>query len=282
MHAVMAFLLLWGLLVFVGTSAQDVVMVEAFSPLAHGLDPARAAGLRAGDVIKRVDGKTITTNGQVSKAISGAAGRPVRVEVERQRHRVTIVVTPHLAKGSSVSCPGGLSACIGVQVGGGPNVRSSPFVAIGRAVVDLGRQISASVAALGSVFSIHGISSYLHDLSSSKAADQAARSGNRIESIVGAARTATQGAQAGAGQLLEVLIAINVFIGMLNLLPMLPLDGGHVAVAVYERIRSRRGRRYRADVNKLLPLVYAFVLFLGFIFVTSLYLDIAHPVKNPF
>ena len=136
----------------------------------------------------RLDGKTITTPGQLSKAISGTAGRPMTVEVERQRHQVTTVVTPHLAKGSSVSCPGGLTACIGVELEGGPNVRSSPFVAIGRAVVDLGRPISSSVAALGSVFSIHGISSYLHDLSSSKAASQAARSGNRIEWMVGAQR----------------------------------------------------------------------------------------------
>jgi len=156
------------------------------------------------------------------------------------------------------------------------------LVAVGRSVTDLGRTITASVSALGQVFSPHGISNYLHDLTNSAAANKAAQSGQRIESIYGAVRTATQGAKAGAVQLVEVLVAINVFVGMLNLLPMLPLDGGHVAVAVYERIRSRRGRRYHADVNKLMPVAYAFVLFLGFIVVTSLYLDITHPVVNPF
>jgi membrane-associated protease RseP (regulator of RpoE activity) len=60
---------------------------------------------------------------------------------------------------------------------------------------------------------------------------------------------------------------------------MLPLDGGHVAIAVYERIRSRRGRMYHADVTKLTPVAYAFVLLLGFIVVSSLYLDITHPVN---
>jgi hypothetical protein len=51
---------------------------------------------------------------------------------------------------------------------------------------------------------------------------------------------------------------------------------------VYERIRSRRGRLYHADITKLTPVVWAFVLVLGFVVVTSLYLDITHPVKNPF
>ena len=41
---------------------------------------------------------------------------------------------------------------------------------------------------------------------------------------------------------------VNVLIGILNLMPLLPLDGGHVAIATYERIRSIGGRRYMADV----------------------------------
>ena len=91
-----------------------------------------------------------------------------------------------------------------------------------------------------------------------------------------------QGAQAGATQLILVLVTIIIFVGIINLFPMLPLDGGHVVIAVYERIRSRRGRMYHADVNKLTPVVWAFVLLLGFVVLTSLYLDITHPVKNPF
>ena len=57
---------------------------------------------------------------------------------------------------------------------------------------------------------------------------------------------------------------INIFIGLFNLVPLLPFDGGHVAIATYERIRESRrgGRRYLADVAKLLPLTYAVVLVL--------------------
>ena len=72
-------------------------------------------------------------------------------------------------------------------------------------------------------------------------------------------RTATQAEQTGILYLIEILIALNIALGLLNMLPMLPLDGGHVAIAVYERIRTRRGQPYyQADVKKLLPVVYAF------------------------
>ena len=95
-------------------------------------------------------------------------------------------------------------------------------------------------------------------------------------------RTATQGVQAGWADFLEVMVVINVFIGLLNLLPMLPLDGGHVVIAVYERIRSRRGRPYHADVAKLTPSLTRSCCFLAFVVLSAFYLDITHPIPNPF
>ncbi len=59
---------------------------------------------------------------------------------------------------------------------------------------------------------------------------------------------------------------VNIFVGLINMLPMLPLDGGHVAIATYERLRSRRGRRYHADINKMAPFAYAFMCVLLVIF----------------
>jgi hypothetical protein len=55
-----------------------------------------------------------------------------------------------------------------------------------------------------------------------------------------------------------------------------------VAIATYERLRSRRGRRYEADINKMAPVIYAFVAALLVLFACTLYLDIAHPIPNPF
>jgi len=280
MHAVMAFVLIWVLLVVVGTPTTVGAQVSSFAPLSHGVDPASAAGLRVGDVIIAVNGHKVGSADQMVSEVSPRPGRRLDLEVDRHGRILHVFVTPVAVHPNSASHEGR----IGVEItdAAGPASHADPAVAVGRSVIDLGRTVGASVAALGQVFSANGISDYIHDLTSAKAANQAAKSGKRIESIYGAARIATEAARAGAGPLIEVLVAINVFVGMVNLLPMLPLDGGHVAIAVYERIRSRRGHKYHADVMKLMLVAYAFVLFLGFIVLTSLYLDITHPVSNPF
>jgi membrane-associated protease RseP (regulator of RpoE activity) len=72
---------------------------------------------------------------------------------------------------------------------------------------------------------------------------------------------------------------VNVSVGVFNMFPLLPLDGGHAAIATYERIRSRRGHRYVADVAKLMPVVAVTIAVLGFMFLTGLYLDIAKPIQ---
>jgi len=281
MHALMAFVLIWSLFVIVGTPTAVGAKISGFTALANGQEPARAAGLRAGDVIVAVDGHKVSSADQLVNAVSPRPGQPLSVTFDRHGKAHTVFVTP---VATTVSGSKKSSGRIGIEIADapGPVARANPLIAIGRSVKGLGSTISLTVSALGQTFSPHGISNYLNALTNQQAANKLAKSGQRIESIYGAARTATQGAKAGVASLIEVLVAINVSIGMINLLPMLPLDGGHVAVAVYERIRSRKGRRYRADVNKLMPVAYAFVLLLGFVVVSSLYLDIAHPVANPF
>jgi len=277
MHGVMAFLLLWGLFVFIGAPQNNTVAISGFAPLAHGVDPARAAGFRSGDVVVSAQGSPVRSAQDLQNVILHHAGKPITVVVDRAGRQRSIVVTP--AADASVK---GANGRIGVMIGPPPAVPSNPVVAFGQAGRQLGTMVSGTFVGLGRVFSPGGLSNYVHDVTSAKAANQAAKTDNRPASIYGAARLAVQGAQAGTTQLIYVLVLIIVSVGILNLLPMLPLDGGHVLIAVYERIRSRRGRMYHADVSKLTPVVAAFVLLLGFIVVTSLYLDITHPVKNPF
>jgi membrane-associated protease RseP (regulator of RpoE activity) len=71
-----------------------------------------------------------------------------------------------------------------------------------------------------------------------------------------------------------LIAVINISIGIFNLLPIFPLDGGHVAVALYERARSRRRRRYHADVAKLLPIFYAGLALIVFLGASALFLDL--------
>lgn len=73
-----------------------------------------------------------------------------------------------------------------------------------------------------------------------------------------------------------LLALVNVFVGVLNFVPLYPLDGGHFAVALYEKVRGRE-----ADVRKLIPVaaaVFAFIVVLG---VLGLYFDIVNPIELP-
>ncbi len=84
---------------------------------------------------------------------------------------------------------------------------------------------------------------------------QQRRPRHRPTTVVGISKlSGTIGAESGLGGLLLTLAAVNVFVGLLNMFPVLPFDGGHAAIATYERLRSRRGRPpYRADISKMIP-----------------------------
>ena len=102
---------------------------------------------------------------------------------------------------------------------------------------------------------------------------------NRLLSIYGVARIGAEAASSGATEVLLLLVYVNAFIGVFNLLPLLPLDGGHVVVATYERIRSIGGRSHRVDAAKLLPLTYAVVLLLLLVGGVALIRDILDPIS---
>jgi membrane-associated protease RseP (regulator of RpoE activity) len=104
--------------------------------------------------------------------------------------------------------------------------------------------------------------------------------GNRLISIYGAIRMANELSEDGWMWVLLMFFQINVFIGILNMAPLPPLDGGHAAVAIYERARSRRGQRYQVDMAKLLPLTYAVVMGLIVLGIAALYLDIVNPIPT--
>ena len=91
---------------------------------------------------------------------------------------------------------------------------------------------------------------------------------------MGIVRLLHQAGQSGLPTVLWLLAVINLSLGIFNLLPFFPLDGGHVVVALYEGVRSRRRRRYHADVAKLLPLFYAGLALILFLGASALFLDL--------
>jgi len=281
MHFAMAFVLAWTALVFVGAQSNSRVEVVSFSAFAgQRLNPAQRAGLEVGDVIVGFDGHGFSDPSQLTDAIERSANSRLSLEVARAGRTLTLSVVPenrrHLVNGSEQT-----SGEIGVALGG-VNAPENAFGALGGAGVVVGQTTRDAITGLGHVFSPTGIANYVHQVANPNGAGTAQRL-DRPESIIGAVRTAVQGAQAGFGTLLEVLIALNIFIGIANMLPMLPLDGGHVILALYERIRTRRGRPYyQADAAKLVPVAYGFVVVLILIVVSAAYLDITHPVPNPF
>ena len=284
MHFLMAFILLWSLFTFVGTPSATQVAIEGTASVGGQPGPAARAGLRAGDVVVSVDGTRVGGNASVlTTAVHDHAGSPIHLVVERGGVRRAVTVVPdngRTAAEAGVALPPGTRpfGVIGVSIGA-PLETVAPLPAVGRSVTSIGTLTAASVSGVTSLFSPSAIGQRFQQVASAKAA----ANGTRVESIVGAVNTAAQAFHAGVGDLIAFLVAVNLFIGVFNLFPMLPLDGGHVAIAVYERVRSfRRRTAYHADVAKLMPLTWLMLAFLGVLFATSLANDLLHPLPNPF
>jgi membrane-associated protease RseP (regulator of RpoE activity) len=96
--------------------------------------------------------------------------------------------------------------------------------------------------------------------------------------IVGAGRVAGAAVEAGMyAELLSFIAGLTIFIGLMNLLPLPPLDGGHLAVLAVEKITGKT-----VDVRKLIPIAAVVIAFFLVLFVAVLYLDLARPIKVPF
>ena len=166
-----------------------------------------------------------------------------------------------------------------MEIGSKPtNEKVGLVTALGRLASQLGRQTVGSVEALGSLFSPSTLRDYGNQLTGAPSPEEE----NRPVSVVGIVRIADQAAERGLFDFLSILVLLNVFIAIFNLVPLLPLDGGHIAIATYERLRSRKGRPpYRADVTKMLPLTAAVVVILVVMGLTSVWLDIVDPINLP-
>ncbi len=101
-------------------------------------------------------------------------------------------------------------------------------------------------------------------------------------SPAGVGALASDAVEAGWVSVFGLLLAINMFVGLFNLLPLLPFDGGHIAIALVRegRVDGDAGARCRSTPPSCMPITVAVVAVLGFIFLSRLFLDITHPGRE--
>ncbi len=285
MHFLIAFAVLFAM--FAGTGdVSGYLPVPADSPivaivaLAHGQSPAQKAGFRLGDQVEAVDGHHFETFAEMKAFI---VARPdTRLSVEVDRHGRLLTLHPRTVNLETVAIKGvGAGATrvarptgfIGFEVSS--VVHSSLGASVLHAAGDWWHISAETLGAFGRLLTLHGIQSYFHLLSSPSAAAHPGPHSVRFESPVGIVVLLHRAAGAGLAWVLYLLAAINLSLGIFNLVPLLPLDGGHVVIALYEGVRGFLQRRpYHADVRKLLPVFYLAIALIAFLGISALFLDI--------
>lgn len=248
--------------------------------------PAEAAGLAPGDILLAIDGQRVKTFDEATGILRDLPGQSVSLSIAHadgtQQDVAVTLASRHPSDNQRVGFLG-----IGQDV---PMVRQPISSTLREFPSSYGRLFRYSIAGVTTLFSPSNLSGYAHDVvgGSSDNGTVGSSSGSsstdyeRPVSPVGLVRVATQAADSGLLDLMLLFVAVNVFIGMFNLIPLPPFDGGLIAVALYEGIRSRGSRQYRVDYAKLLPIALAVVVLLVALGASALLLDIRNPLSSPY
>ncbi len=199
--------------------------------LTTGASPAQQAGFHLGDRIVAVDGRHFANWAQLSSYIQARADQRLDVTVERAGRLVQLFPVPvnrndvRLAGPGSGALPAARNGAppVGfIGISPSPVIHSSLGASLSRAGGAWVHVSALTLGAFGHLFTLHGVSSYLHMLGNQKAADNPGPSGVRFESPVGIVRLLHQAGQSGLPSVLWLLAVINLSLGIFNLLPYLP------------------------------------------------------------
>ena len=234
--------------------------------------PAQAAGIRPGDEIVAVGGTATPTWTEMVAAVRESGG-PTAFDVRRGEETLRLTVdVPTLDR------PGAQTAVGVAGVSPATSFAYGPFEAfgatasfsadmIGQTAVKLAEFPQRIPAVVSAIFG-------------------AERDPDTPVSVVGASRIGGEAVEAGLWQLFFLLLAgLNLFMGVFNLLPLLPLDGGHIAVIGYERVRNwlreRRGQPAAApvDFTRLSTVTMVLVLIGGAVMLLTVTADIVNPIR---
>ena len=259
MHLLIAFAIIVPVYAFAG-QVRQTGHVEMRQVIAG--TPAAAAGMKSGDVVVSLDGQAVTTAEGFSNALGKhVPGDTVVMEIERGGERLTVSATleqhPDFTE---------VRGYLGIRSGDEDRVPLGLGEAFVEGPKDLFTGVGQAVVGVAKVINPLNVWGHLTGTND----DYTSRPGT----IVGATQVSDQvGSYDGWAGVLSLIATVNLSVGVFNMFPLLPLDGGHAAIATYERIRSRRGRKYHADVNKLMPVAVMCLALIAFMFLTGLYLE---------
>jgi membrane-associated protease RseP (regulator of RpoE activity) len=276
MHFVLAFVLIFGLALGIGIENDNTTELnKGTCAVSDQASPAKLAGLRVGDQVTAFNGAPVSNWTQLGNLIRKApAGSQATITVKRDSKTLNLHATLATVSGRN-----------GAYLGIAPTVVFQPANPV-RAVQYAGSAFGQVL--VGSAKAVGALPGALPKLFSK---DRGSTAAGQVSSVVGAAEATGAAVAANVGWqykvsfVLLLIASLNIFVGAFNMLPLLPLDGGHVAVIVWERIRAwfarLRGRPDPGlvDMAKVLPVSFSVFVVLMFFGVALILADIVNPVN---
>ena len=291
LHFVLGFLILVVLLAGVGITSVTNQIGEVVPCLITSTAPdaecqptdkpsaAKLAGLQAGDKIIAIDGKEYENWFDSVTKIRASANKEITLRILRNGQNLEIPITPGLRifDGEEIGVLGIINTVA--------NQKQGPVTAISNSaklIKDL---------LVNSVSSLFALPTKIPALVR-QTFGQEERDPQGLVGVVGVARVSAQTASSESLQNLEkiasfllIIASLNIFVGVFNLLPLLPLDGGHIAIAIVDGVRRVKAKRLNrpapapVDVERLLPITLAVFAVLAVLSLLLLTADIFNPIN---